>query len=329
MKRIAVVGAGNMARVRTKALLETKQAVICGVASRHSATAQKFAAEVLCDRFYNEYRRLADLRPDGLLVEVPHHSQDEIVLWALEEGLNLLIGGCLGSSSVNGEKIRNLAREKKLVVEAGFEARYSGCWEAARQIITDGELGDLVAARSLALWAGDPATWYYHQEPSGGMPLTHMTYCFINPIRWILGRAQRVSAFANRKCQTGPEMITEETCVADVLFENNVPCSLTAGFVKPAEYPAWSVTFFGTKAILDVFPDEQGSGGVIKIYRGSRQETKDFSTAQNAFNAQAQTFIKSLAGPNHCRNTPAETLPDIRLAEAIVTAVKESRVVPI
>ncbi len=29
------------------------------------------------------------------------------------------------------------------------------------------------------------------------MPLTHMTYCFINPVRWLAGDPQFVSAFAN------------------------------------------------------------------------------------------------------------------------------------
>ncbi len=329
MKKIAIVGAGNMARIRAGALVAGSLAEIRGVASRHLDKAKKFAREIRCEQSFDDYRRLAEIKPDAVLVEVPHHSQDEIVLWALAQGFNVLIGGCLGSSSDIGEKICRLAQAKNLVVEAGFEARYSACWEAAKTLITGGELGDIVAVRSLALWAGDPATWYYHQQPSGGMPLTHMTYCFINPIRWILGRAVSVSALANRKWQTGPEMVDEETCLANVLFENNVPCSLTAGFVKPADYPAWSVTFFGTRAILDVFPDEQGGGGLVKIFRGPQLEVKGFSSAQNAFEVQARTFIKSLTGKNECRNPPKETLPDIRLAEAIVTAVKESRVVQI
>jgi myo-inositol 2-dehydrogenase / D-chiro-inositol 1-dehydrogenase len=318
-----------MAGIRARALLASGEAEICGVASRHLATSGKFAWEVHCERYFDDFRRLAELKPDAVLVEVPHHSQDEVVLWALGEGFNVLIGGCLGTSVGVGEKICDLARSKNLVVEAGFEARYSAGWEAAKASIAGGELGEIVAVRSLALWAGDPGTWYYHQAPSGGMPLTHMTYCFINPIRWILGRALQVSAFANRKWQTGPEMITEETCQANVLFENNVPCSLLAGFVKPAEYPAWSVTFFGTRGILDVWPDEQGGGGIVKLSQGSTQETKNLSSSPNAFGVQAQAFVRSLGGKNECRNTPPETLPDIRLAEGIVTAVKECRVVTI
>jgi len=322
MKRIVVVGAGRMARVRAKALRDSGAAEICGVASRRRESAEKFAKEMQVKGYFDDYQKLKDLRPDALLVEVPHQAQDEIVLWALEAGLNVLIGGSLAGSVETGKRIEVLAGAKKLVVEGGYEARYAACWESAKHLMAAGELGDMVSVRSLALWDGDPASWYYHQEPSGGMPLTHMTYCFINPIRWILGRAVKVSAFANRKSQTGPEMITEETCTANVLFENEVLCTLTAGFVKPADYPAWSVTFFGTRGILEVFPDEQGAGGSLKLYRGSRLEPKDFSASPNAFNRQAQAFLGSLSGPNTCRNTPQDAGEDLKIARAIVDSAQ-------
>ena len=74
MKRIAVVGAGGMARVRTRALLSTGQVEICGVAARRLATAQKLGAEIGCvaSVCFDDYGRLTDTRPDAILVEVPH-----------------------------------------------------------------------------------------------------------------------------------------------------------------------------------------------------------------------------------------------------------------
>ena len=44
-------------------------------------------------------------------------------------------------------------------------------------------------AVTMALWNPDPDEWYYDQEASGGMPLTHMSYCYLNAVRWILGQA--------------------------------------------------------------------------------------------------------------------------------------------
>jgi predicted dehydrogenase len=65
-------------------------------------------------------------------------------------------------------------------VEAGYEARYKAVWKQARQIIQSDRIGQLVAIRTVALFPANPESWYYNQATSAGMPLTHMTYAFIN-----------------------------------------------------------------------------------------------------------------------------------------------------
>lgn len=199
MKRIAVAGAGWMARVRAKAFLATGEAEICGVAAKHADSARRFGAEIGCEACFDDYRRLAETKPDALLIEVPHSAQEAIIFWALEAGLSVLIGGSLATDSESAARIGETAKAEGLVVEAGYHARYEPLWVAARERVRTGALGRLIAARTIALWDGDPATWYYNEDVSGGMPLTHMTYCFINPLRWLLGTPRCVSAFANRR----------------------------------------------------------------------------------------------------------------------------------
>ncbi|MHB9134225.1 MAG: Gfo/Idh/MocA family protein [Armatimonadota bacterium] len=326
MKRIAVIGAGNMARRRAEALLATGQAEICGVAARHIDSAQQFGAEVGCDHRVDDYRQLLVDRPDAVLVEVPHAAQDAIVRWALDAGLHVLIGGPLATASGVGEEIRDLAARRGLVVEAGYQARYMPLWEQACNLLQKGMLGNLVAVRTIALWAGEPASWYYAQEASGGMPLTHMTYCFLNPLRWLLGDPRQVSAFANRKGQTSPGMIDEETCVANLLFPDDVLCSSIAGFVKPGELPSWHVTLIGTQAILELHPIDM-EGGNMTMYAGPAIHHTDYSAAPDGFVLQAQAFLAALDGAPTCRNTPEDTIGDLYAAEAIVTSARDKRTV--
>ncbi|NIA22114.1 MAG: hypothetical protein GWP05_09180, partial [Anaerolineaceae bacterium] len=229
-------------------------------------------------------------------------------------------------SVAGAEQVRDLAQQNGLVVEAGYQARYSAVWESAREMVSGGELGELVAARSIALWDGDPASWYYRQRASGGMPLTHMTYCFINPVRWLLGRPTAVSALANRKRQTAAEMVAEETCLANILFANDVPYSLTAGFVKPGPLPSWSVTLIGTEAALELQPAEKGLG-TLTVYRGQETEVLEFDGAGDPFEIQARTFLRAIDGQDECRNSPDDALWDVRIAEAIVSSAREKRTV--
>ena len=326
MKRIAVVGAGGMARLRARALLASGQAGICAVASRHLATAQAFAAEVGCGACFDDYRELLAAQPDALLVEVPHSAQDEIACWALEHRLHILIGGVLAGSADSAQRILELSRRYGLVVEAGFEARYSAPWVAAKAMLDSGELGDLVAIRSLALWGGDPGTWYYRQRDSGGMQLTHKTNCFINPIRWMAGNPRAVSAFANRKLHTAAGFVAEETCIVNLLFDRDVLGSLTAGFVKPGNIPSWSAAFIGTRAALELFPAENGVGHLV-LYQGDRSECRKFESAGNPFELQAAAFLAALDGGHECRNAPEDTVDDVRIAEAIVSSATQRRTV--
>jgi myo-inositol 2-dehydrogenase/D-chiro-inositol 1-dehydrogenase len=325
MTRIAVAGAGFMARLRGKAFLETGQAIICGVAATHEETARACAEELGCDRWFSDYRRLRETRPDALLVEVPHHAQHAIVAWALEAGLPVLIGGSLAATAAEGEAIRDLAAAKGLVVEAGYQARYQDLWETARTLMHDGTIGDLVAVRSIALWGGDPASWYYNQQASGGMPLTHMTYGFINPVRFLLGTDPLlVSAFANRKAHTAPELIAEETVVANLLFPDDVPYTITAGFVKPGGVAGWSVTVLGTKGALELSPEDMEPGSMTAYFADG---TEPMAFTRAGFIEQNRAFLAALAGADTCLNTPAATLPDILTAEAIVTSAREKRTV--
>ena len=328
MKRIAIAGAGGMARVRAQALLSTGQVEVCGIATRHLETARKFGAEVHCDTCFDDYRRLSETRPDAVLVEVPHEAQDPIVLWALEQQHHVLIGGTLATSAQTAQRISELTQRHHLTVEAGFEARYMPAWEYAKALIDDGVLGRLVTIHTLALWDGKPETWYYQQQTSGGMPLTHMTYCFINPVRWIAGDVQAVSAFANRKKYTAQGLVNEENCVANMLFGDDVLCNMTAGFVKPGGLSSWQATFICTEGAVEVRPGEGGAGVAIR-YGGESPEMHDFREGPNAFNVQAQTFIAAMDGGATCRNSPELTIGDVQVAEAIVTSAREGKVVPL
>ena len=326
MKRIAIVGAGGMARMRALALLASGKVGICAVASRHLSTAQAFAAEIGCATCFDDYRQLITVQPDALLVEVSHGAQDEITCWALEQRLHLLIGGVLATNTGNAQRILELSRRGRLVVEAGFEARYSALWIAAKAVLDSGHLGDLVAIRSIALWGGDPGTWYYRQQDSGGMPLTHMTYCFINPIRWLVGNPHAVSAFSNRKLHTAAGMLAEETCIANLLFDGDVLGSFTAGFVKPGNIPSWTAAFIGTRAAMELFPVDNGVGHMV-LYHADHCERRKLESAANPFELQAAAFLDALDGNNECRNTPADTIDDIRIAEAIVASATQCRTI--
>ncbi|HLJ25938.1 MAG TPA: Gfo/Idh/MocA family oxidoreductase [Candidatus Angelobacter sp.] len=324
--RLAVIGAGMMAGKRASAFSKDPRTKICGVAAKRQTTAEKLAAALHCDFRTSDYRDLLQAKPNALLIEVPHEVQDEMVDWALAHDLPVLVGGPISTSLQGVERIAEIAAARNLIVEAGYEARYKSCWEAARDRITAGEIGQLIAVQSRALWNGDPQSWYYSQARSQGMPLTHISYAFLNPLRWIMGDPLQISAFANTKKHQTPQSVREETCAANMAFPGNVLLSMVAGYVSHGEPESWTVFFLGTDGCIQLYPTEMDNGW-LKLYRHGESSTLDFTHARDAFEIQAETFLNALEGENRLRNQPQACVGDLRAVEAIVASIRENRTI--
>lgn len=322
--RLAVIGAGMMARRRSRAFIATGRAQIVGIAARRLASAQAMGAALDCPRCYDDYRRLLECEPDAVLIEVPHEGQDELVLWAIGQGLPTLIGGPLAASVQGGTAILDAARHAGVPLECGFEARYKAVWETARELLHAGRIGKPIAVQSIALWDGHPDSWYYNQAASGGMPLTHMSYTFINPLRWMLGEPLRVFAFANRIKHVAPHHVSEETCVANLLFPHDVMCSMLAGYVRPGSCDAWRLTIVGSEGVMELRPTEMDNG-TLRVARGEAVDLYDFAQAPDGFVSQADAFIDLARGEPRCRNAPEDCLRDLQVAQAISASAREGR----
>jgi len=321
-KRIAIAGAGGMARTRGRAFVETGRAEICALASRRLESARACAAELHCDTCFDDYRRLGESRPDALLIEVPHRVQDEIALWALESGLDVLIGGCLASSVENGEKIVAAASGGR-VVEAGYQRRYDPAWEEIRRLIWNKTLGEPVMAVTMALWNADPHSWYYDQGQSGGMPLVHLSYCYMNAVRWILGAPVSVAAVANRKAETSRGRVEEESCAVLVGFENGAFASATASYLGLEGMADARPRFICTDGGILVDMTQP----TIAISRGEGVEERSWERDPSPFMRQAERFLTALETRAPALNPPADALVDLRLAAAISASIRENRTV--
>ena len=322
-QRIAIVGAGNMARTRGRAFLDTGRAKICGVAARRAQRAASCAAELGCDVFYDDFRRLGEAGPDAILIEVPHRVQDEVSIWALDAGYDLLVGGCLASSVENGRQIAAMAARHSRIVEAGFQRRYDPAWEEIRHLVAGGELGAPVMAVTTALWNPDPDGWYYDQEASGGMPLTHMSYCYLNAVRWILGRPTTVSAMANRMRNTAPGRVVEETCGALIGFENGAFAAATASYIGPEGMPDPQPRFVCSEGGIQPNAGDDS----ITVYKEGRSEIRMFERELSPFVRQAAAFLDAIEGRHKARNPPEDALLDIEIAAAVSVSAKEHRTV--
>lgn len=324
--RMGVIGSGMMANVRCGAFLETGRVKLVGIASKTKKNAETFARRYGCSFSTTDYRELSELNLDFLLVELPHKTQEEVVRWAVENDFHVLVGSCI---SLNTREIQHLKRasiEKNLVIEGGFEARYKEVWKQSKKYIQNGEIGEVTAIQSIACWSAKTDSWYYSQEQSGGMPITHMTYAFLNPLTWIFGLPKKVYAFANTIGEKREGMVNEVSCVASILYDKKIMCSVLASYINHTNSPTWKVVILGTKGCLEVFPAEFGGGSLV-IYRENRTtHIENFDSSPNSFFVQANAFIDALEGTNSdLQNSVFSGEEDVITANAIVESIYEMK----
>jgi len=329
--RMAVVGTGMMAQMRTKALLDTGCIELVGVASKSEVNATTFGAKWLCSFTTTDYQQLTQCEPDMLLIELPHDVQSEVVNWALDNQFHLLIGSCIAMNSFELNRIKERSFQFNLLVEGGFEARYKAVWKKAKSIIQQGEIGEVCAVQSISCWAANTNSWYYSQEKSGGMPLTHMTYAFLNPLTWVLGMPKHVSAFSNTTGAIHAESVTELTCSVNIEYEKKVVCNVLSSYIHHPSAPSWKVFILGTTGSMEVFPSEFGGGSIIQYNANKAPLHLQFDDAEDPFLLQAKAFVEALSGnENTLQNSVSEGEKDVILAETIVESIhrKETLTLP-
>ncbi|MFA7370896.1 MAG: Gfo/Idh/MocA family oxidoreductase [Sphaerochaetaceae bacterium] len=123
--RVAIIGAGHIARKMAYTLGKMKNATAYGVGSRSLSKAKEFATEFKMEQYWGSYEELvADPKVDLVYVATPHsHHRDHIKL-ALNGGKPVL---CEKSFTVNAQQAKeviSLAKEKNLLLAEAIWTRY-------------------------------------------------------------------------------------------------------------------------------------------------------------------------------------------------------------
>ena len=326
-KKIAVVGAGSMALSRGKAFVDTGRAEICAVASRHIETARACAGELGADKYFDDYKKVIEAGPDALLIEVPHKPQSEITLWALEEGLDILIGGCLASTLEYARKIAESTGKHGCIVEAGISARYEAGWTELRRLVSGQVLGKPIMATGITYFNADPDSWYYNEEMTGGMPLIHLTYCHLNTMRWILGKPIYVSATGNKLAQTLPHHVADESCAAVVQFENQSFAVAIGSFATPDSFPNSAPQFVCSNGAVQINDRPESGGSSLAVFNRDESEIRTIEEPEPSLVLQANAFLSAIEGGKPVLNPVEDALIDIEVAEAMAISSREHRTV--
>jgi len=153
---------------------------VTALASRDLAKAEAAARKLRIPKAHGSYEALlADPEIDAVYIPLPNHLHVPWSIKALEAGKHVLCEKPIGLDVAEAEKLRDVARRyPHLKVMEAFMYRHHPQWVKARQLVTEGQVGQLRSIQSFfSYYNADPANIRSKPEFGGGGLMDIGCYC--------------------------------------------------------------------------------------------------------------------------------------------------------
>lgn len=148
-------------------------------------------------RTFNDYRRFIDeSQLDCVVIATPSRFHGEMVRYALEHGLHVFCEKPFCLDIREGERIAELAEERKLVNQVGYHYRHIETFQEARRLLKARVLGDIHHVRAEAygpvVLRPSGSTWRTKKEEGGGCLYDYASHA-VDLVNFLVGVPVRVS----------------------------------------------------------------------------------------------------------------------------------------
>ena len=250
--RFGVVGAGVIGQMRAATLLERSDCQLVGVVDPVAAAAER-AAQGKAKTFTDVRALLDEPGLDVVIVSSPLPNHEEAVLAALAAGKHVLCEKPLGNTVESCQRMLSAAHSAGRVLAVGFNHRYYPAIKFAKQVVTEGRIGEIDHVRVFGGHDGlhnFRADWQYQSPASGGGAMMDVGIHMTDLTRFILGDVAEVYGVASNRVWKVPG--SEDNAMAVMKRADGVSAFYQA---------TWS-EWRGYGFFLDVY----GSEGMVRAY---------------------------------------------------------------
>jgi predicted dehydrogenase len=331
--RVGIIGAGWPGQAHAKGYAATPGFKLAAVADLIPERRQKLMAEVgIAKEFTDAKELLEDREIDVVSVCLPNHLHAPTAIAALKAGKHVLCERPPALSAAEAKKIQKAAEKAGKVLLYGFQRRFGGGEQAAKQAVEKGYAGEVYHAR--ASWMrtrGIPrgTGWFTDKSKSGGGAIIDLGLSVLDLAWWILGQPVPLSVSASLHQRFGLEV--EDAGFALMRFEGGKSLELAASWAinQPPQQQGTGCRLFGQQGTVDVYTS-QGA----MIYRpfnekGDAKVTPLKPPKVQGHVAMIRHFRQCILGQATPSAGPAEGLVLMRMIDAIYKSAATGKSVEI
>ena len=229
--RFGIVGVGNQGTYYAQSLFaagEIENGVVSAICDVSDAKINAIKEKLNDDSivYFHDYKEMVQSGVcDAVLVETPHYSHTEIVIYCLENGMPVICEKPAGVYTKEVREMNEVAARCNTKFGMMFNQRTNCVYRKMREIIADGGIGDLQRITWIITnWYRtqnyyDSGSWRATWDGEGGGVLINQSPHQIDLFQWILGQMPKtVRGF----CQYGKwhDIEVEDEVTAFVTYDN-------------------------------------------------------------------------------------------------------------
>lgn len=215
--RVAILGSGAVTNVLYRpALQELRDEIeLVGVADLNQDSAERLLKEFPAAVFFTNYHSmLQELRPDGVIVALPHFLHKPASIDTLRMGIHVFCEKPMAISSAECDQIEAAVRETGRLFSVNLTRRWFPSAQEIKRMTESAALGNLT---SFEVTEGAPYGWpamsfsFFDRSISGGGVLMDSGVHTLDLLQWWLGPIE-VAEFLDDAAPNGVEC----DCVAEL-----------------------------------------------------------------------------------------------------------------
>lgn len=329
--KIAVIGAGFMGSMHASIFAQSPGSQLVAVADQNLDLAQAVAAKHPGASAYRSHDELlAAEKPDLISICTPDNLHRPAALAAAAKGVHLFIEKPIASTIEDGEAIVAAADKARIKLGVGYLLRFDPRYAHARQLISQGKIGDpihLYARRNSARTEGP-------RRYGGKLPLPlHVTVHDVDLVLWMLEGQKPVSVYAQMTDKLLGPSGTQDTIGAIVRFSGGTLATFESAWALPA----------GARHMIDARLELIGTQGSFEVQCGdSGLYFADAATSREidtqhwpAFDGvirgdlreELHAVLRWIRGGNEPVATGREALRSLELTQAMMKSAETGEVV--
>jgi len=315
--KFGLIGAGGIAQAYGQAFNESKCCDLVAVVDVRRDAA-KALAEIVGGVPYTEYKTLADVELDAVIVATPPATHPEIACFFLERGTPVLCEKPLTTNVADAEKMISAAEKSGALFTMASKFRYCDDVIKAKGIIASGVLGDVLQFENAFTAKVDMSKrWNSNKEVSGGGVLIDNGTHSVDIIRYFLGAIDSV-------------LVVDAGGTQGLSVDENVK-----GFAKTMDGVTASVDLtWGINKELPYFISVYGTNGSLHV--GWRESKYKLNSSPDwtvfgkgydkvaSFKGKIENFAHALRGKDELFITPADALASVQVIDAAYKSMRQN-----